>query len=64
MKNTRCSECKSKGIFHWKRPEDRNETDRVFVTNLRGDRNRFILTFVTVIKSFLFVYKQEYMKNW
>ena len=58
-----CSECESKGIFHWKRPEDRNETDRVFVTSLPRDRNRFNLTLVTVIRSFLFVHNQEYMQN-
>jgi hypothetical protein len=43
---------------------DRDEKDRVFGTNLPGDRNRSILMFVTVIKSFLSFYNQEYMKNW
>ena len=30
MKKTGCSECNSKGIFHTKRPEDRNEDDWEF----------------------------------
>jgi hypothetical protein len=42
---------------------DRDEKDRMFGTNLPGDRNRSILMFVRVIKSFLSFYNQEYMKN-
>jgi hypothetical protein len=34
MKKTGCSECNSKGIFHTKRPEDRNENDWDFGAQL------------------------------
>jgi hypothetical protein len=34
MKKTGCSECNPKGIFHTKRPEDRNENDWDFGAQL------------------------------